>query len=152
MSRRTEGTLTVRELGEATQCSAHTIRYYDNEGLIPLVGRNDAGHRRFQPEHASWIRLLKRLRASGMSIDRMRAYARLAASGDETVDDRKAILKDHRDDIRNRIEELQRCLVIVDAKIDLYEGRITDPGIIRAMVDATPDPSGDARNGAAPRS
>jgi len=137
MSRDTERTLTVRELGDATQCSAHTIRYYDDEGLIPLVGRNAAGHRRFHPEHASWIRLLKRLRASGMSIDRMRAYAGLAARGDETVEDRKAILKDHRDDIRRRIEELNRCLVIVDAKIDLYEGRITDPGVIRTLVAET---------------
>lgn len=152
MSSETERTLTVGELGEATHCSAHTIRYYDDEGLIPLVERNDAGHRRFQPEHASWIRLLKRLRASGMSIDRMRTYARLAARGDETIDDRKAILKDHRDDVRNRIEELKRCLVVVDAKIDLYEGRITDPGIIRAMVDATTEPSGDPGNEAEPRS
>jgi DNA-binding transcriptional MerR regulator len=103
-------------------------------GLLPGVCRNRAGHRRFVERHVGWVGLLERLRTSGMSVARMRRYARLAAAGDVTKPERLALLRDHADDIRARMGELDRCLEIVEAKIDLYEGRRTDITEIRDMV------------------
>ncbi|MFW6083702.1 MAG: MerR family transcriptional regulator [Gemmatimonadota bacterium] len=126
--------LAIGELAEATGLSATTLRYYEDEGLIPMVQRNGAGHRRYRPDHVRWVGLLDRLRTSGMSIARMRRYAELAVRGDETAEERGRLLRRHRDELEARIGELQRCLEIVRKKIDLYEGRIDDPTIVWDLV------------------
>lgn len=135
--------MTISELAKATGVSVHTLRYYDGLGLIPSVQRNEAGHRRFHPDHVRWIGLLDRLRTSGMSIARMRDYAELAVRGDATAEARADLLRTHRDEIRDRVAELQGCLAIVDAKIDLYEGRESDPRIVWELVE-------EARGGGRP--
>lgn len=129
--------LSIGELAEETGLTAHTLRYYEDEGLIPRVERNTAGHRRYRRDHVRWIGLLDRLRTSGMSISRMRAYAVLAERGDETVHERGTLLRRHETEIEARIEELERCLAIVRAKIDLYEGRITEPAVVWDLVEET---------------
>lgn len=126
--------LTIGELAEATGRSTHTLRYYEDAGLIPEVARNAAGHRRYRPDHVRWVALLERLRRSGMSMARMRAYAELARHGDATVAERRALLVEHESEVRARIAELERCLAIVQAKIDLYDGRLDDPAVIWEMV------------------
>lgn len=125
--------LTIGELAEATGHTVHTLRYYDGEGLIPRVERNAAGHRRFRREHVGWIGLLGRLRTSGMSIERMRQYTKLA-NRDDTLAERVRLLKAHAADIESRIAELRRSLAIVHAKIDVYEGRRSDPREVWEMV------------------
>lgn len=127
--------LAIGEIAAATGLSAHTLRYYEDQGLIPMVRRNGAGHRRYRPEHVRWIGLLDRLRVSGMSIARMRDYVELAVRGDETAAERHALLEAHEADIDDRIAELEACRAIVRAKIDLYAGRLEDPGVVWELVD-----------------
>jgi DNA-binding transcriptional MerR regulator len=136
-----------RQLAEATGESAHTLRYWDEMGLLPGVRRNSAGHRRFVDQHVGWVGLLERLRTSGMSVARMRRYAQLAAAGDDTKPGRLALLRDHACDIRARLAELERCLDIVEARIDLYEGRRTDVREMREMVARAKHGAGKAPRG-----
>ena len=139
--------MTISELAEATGLTTHTLRYWEAEGLIPEVERNEAGHRRYRPDHIDWVGLLDRLRTSGMSIGRMRDYTALAVTGDETVAERRALLERHATEIRARIAELEQCLGIVRAKIDLYSGRLEDPGVVWERVAEAQR----ARRGADPR-
>lgn len=135
MTEDVEGIMTIGELAAATGVSVHTLRYYGREGLVPEVDRNAAGHRRYREDHVRWIGLLDRLRASGMSIARMRDYVALAVRGDATAEERRALLEEHAEDIRARITELEECLAIVRAKIDLYAGRLEDPGVVWELVE-----------------
>lgn len=127
--------LSIGELSRESGVPAHTLRYYEDEGLMPRVERNEAGHRRYRPDHLRWLGLLERLRTSGMSIARMRSYVSLAMGGDGTRAERADLLTAHARDIEARIEELEACLAIVRAKIDLYEGRLDDPRAVWALVE-----------------
>lgn len=146
---RTDGDarLAIGDLAEATGLSAHTLRYYEDAGLIPSVERNAAGHRRYRPDHVPWIGLLDRLRTSGMSIARMRAYVELAERGEETAEERGRLLRRHAADIEARMDELARCLEIVRAKIDLYEGRLEDPSVVWDLVEEARRRGGRDTNG-----
>lgn len=139
--------MAIGELADATGLSTHTLRYYEGAGLIPLVERNEAGHRRYRPEHERWIGLLDRLKTSGMSIARMRKYVKLAQGGNDTRGARGRLLRRHEADIEARIEELEQCLEIVRAKIALYEGRITDPEFVWDLVDRARRPHSRTTNG-----
>ena len=74
--------LTIQEAAAETGLSIHTLRYYERIGLIHPVDRATNGHRRYTPGDLGWIDLLKRLRATGMPIQRMQQYAALQRQGE----------------------------------------------------------------------
>ena len=58
--------MTIAELADATGVSAHTLRYYEKMGLVPLVERDaSSGHRRYRAGHAQWIAFLRNLARVG---------------------------------------------------------------------------------------
>jgi DNA-binding transcriptional MerR regulator len=70
-------TLTIRDVAEATGLSVHTLRYYERIGLIHPIDREENTHRRYSEDDVGWIDFLTKLRAIGMSIQQMQAYAEL---------------------------------------------------------------------------
>ncbi|MCK7615750.1 MerR family transcriptional regulator [Roseibium sediminicola] len=111
----------IAEVAEDTGLSISTIRFYEKSGLCPPIQRGRDGKRRFSANDADWLALLASLRATGMSMSQMRAFAALYASGDETVPQRKAVLLRHRKSLEIRQTELDRCRAILDRKLKRYE-------------------------------
>ncbi len=44
----------VRQAAEKTGLSLDTVRYYERIGLVPPVGRDSAGRRRYTAEDVEW--------------------------------------------------------------------------------------------------
>jgi DNA-binding transcriptional MerR regulator len=110
----------ISELAERTGLSAHTIRYYERIGLMPPARRNGATHRQYDEDALRWVEFLGRLKTTGMPIRQMCRYADLRAAGPSTYAERKALLREHRDAVRQHVEELVACLDVLDAKIAGY--------------------------------
>ncbi|HWA58691.1 MAG TPA: MerR family transcriptional regulator [Gemmatimonadales bacterium] len=110
--------MTIAELATVTGVSAHTLRYYERAGLVPLVERDpSSGHRRYSRGHVGWIEFLRNLRTAGMPVREMRAYARLVARGDGTWPQRQAMLKAHRAHVDAMIRRLQAHRRVLDRKV-----------------------------------
>jgi DNA-binding transcriptional MerR regulator len=116
------GGLTVGEAAAHVGLSVHTLRWYEQEGLVSPVDRDAAGRRRYRPEDLEWLRLLICLRGTGMPVREMRRYAELVRLGPSTVDERLRLFEEHRDRVLARIAELHRDLDAINFKIDLYRG------------------------------
>ncbi len=114
--------LTVGETAEKVGLSVHTLRWYEQEGLIAPIGRDTAGRRRYSPDDLDWLQLLTRLRATGMPVREMRRYAELVRSGAGTYGERLRLFEEHRQRVLERIAELQRDLATVNRKIEYYRG------------------------------
>jgi DNA-binding transcriptional MerR regulator len=114
------GGLTVGEAAAHVGLSVHTLRWYEQEGLVSPVDRDTAGRRRYRTEDLDWLRLLICLRGTGMPVREMRRYAELVRSGPSTVDERLTLFEEHRDRVLARIAELHRDLDAINFKIDLY--------------------------------
>ena len=112
--------------------SAHTLRYYERIGLV-RVGRDAFGHRRYDAVALRRLVFLTRMRTSGMPIRDLRRYVDMVEAGRDTVPDRLAILTEHRDDLRVRIDGLQLALAATEYKIAVYtrqlEERATTDGV-----------------------
>ena len=80
----------IGELARRSGRSAHAIRWYDAQGLMPGVLRDAAGQRRFTGRHVQWLAFVDRLRSTGMSIAQIRAYTRLVQQGPENLADEVA--------------------------------------------------------------
>ncbi len=114
------GGLGIREFARASGLSAHTLRYYERIGLIHRVGRSRGGQRRYTEADAHWVAFLNKLRATGMSIRDMRAYAELQRRGDATLARRVEMLEKLRDQVVERVAELQENRELVRHKIRVY--------------------------------
>jgi DNA-binding transcriptional MerR regulator len=121
---RVEAALTISDAAAKSGISAHTLRYWERAGLLQPVSRNGSGHRRYAQEDLDRITFLTRLRATGMPIRQVRRYAELMNGGDETNEDRLALLEAHRDAVRAQLEQTAGHLDLIDWKIDFYRERL----------------------------
>jgi DNA-binding transcriptional MerR regulator len=100
--------------------SVHTIRWYEAQGLIPGVGRDDGGRRVYNDLHVSWLDLMDRLKRTGMSIAQMRQYTMLVKQGNRTLRQRQLLLARHRKQVEQTLAEWTQALKLIDNKIDFY--------------------------------
>lgn len=110
----------ISELARRTGLSAYTIRYYERIGLLPFADRDAGGQRDYDEAILVWIGFLKRLKTTGMPIREMLQYAELRAQGEQTGPQRRELLEQHRNRVREHLAELQDSLLVLDTKIDSY--------------------------------
>jgi DNA-binding transcriptional MerR regulator len=122
-----EETLTIAEAARRTGLTAHTLRYYEQQGLmLDLVERTDATHRRYGAGAIAWIGFLTKLRATGMPIRRMREYAHLVGAGEGNEVERLALLDEHRATVRARLDSLAGNLAEIEAKAAVYRDALAN--------------------------
>ncbi len=119
-----DATLSISDAARKSGISAHTLRYWERAGLIQPVTRNGSGHRRYAEEDLERIKFLTKLRATGMPIRQVRRYAELLNGGDDTNEERLALLEAHRKAVLARLEETAGHLELIDWKIDFYRERL----------------------------
>ena len=113
--------MTIAEVSRRFDLSADTLRYYERIGLIPPVPRTKSGIRDYDEESCNWIELMKCMRAAGVQIEALIEYVALFQRGDETVEARKDLLIEQREQLTARMEEMQQSLDRLNHKIERYE-------------------------------
>ncbi len=114
------GEYTIHEAADRSGLTAYTLRYYERIGLLDAPARATGNQRRYDNADLAWLAFLQRLRSTGMPIRTMRRFAQLRRGGERTVAERRALLEEHRDEVLERIAELQRDLQTLTEKIIHY--------------------------------
>jgi MerR family transcriptional regulator, aldehyde-responsive regulator len=129
----------IAEVSEQYGLSVDTLRYYERVGLIPPVQRNAGGIRDYNELDLRRVDFIRCMRSAGLPIEVLIDYVELVQRGDETIDARKEILKEQRELLATRMQEMQKTLDILDHKIEVYghavlkkEKRIVQPEKIGA--------------------
>lgn len=113
-------TYTIKEVAEQFELSISTIHYYDKQGLLPFVAKNDAGYRIFTQSDLNFIHTICCLKNTGMSIKDIRRYITLCMQGTSTIEKRKLLLLAHKEEIARQQQQLRDNMQEVDFKIDRY--------------------------------
>ena len=113
--------MTIAEVSRKYEISADTLRYYERIGLIPPVPRTKSGLRDYDEESCGWVELMKCMRAAGVQIEALIEYVALFQQGDDTIDARKALLIEQREQLLARMEDMQKSLDRLNMKIERYE-------------------------------
>ena len=111
----------ISEISKISGLSVHTLRYYEKEGLLENVTRNDSGRRVYSNDDLVWIEWIQRLKSTGMSLDEIRQFSSLRYLGDDSISQRKDMLIDHSMKLKSNIQKLREELSVVDYKIKAYE-------------------------------
>ena len=116
----------ISEVSEQCDISADTLRYYERIGLLPPVNRTESGIRDYSDLDIRRVEFIKCMRSAGLPVEVLIKYYGLVQNGDETMEDRKAILVEQRAEITTRMKELQKTLDLLDYKISFYENALVN--------------------------
>ena len=111
---------TVKEVAKIMNVSEHTVRYYDNEGLIPFVTRTQSNIRMFSDYDLSWFRTVHCLRATNLSINDIKKYIELCLKGNKTIPQRAKIIFNQEKNLKEHLKQLQEQMKVLQIKKKYY--------------------------------
>ncbi len=111
----------IGEAAEKTGLSTYTLRYYDKEGLLPMVERSSGGVRMFKENDFGWLRLIECLKASGLSIKEIKQYIDWYMEGDSTLEQRRYLFYNRKRAVEEQMAKLQKTLNAVSYKCWFYD-------------------------------
>jgi len=111
---------TIRQVAEMVDLTTYTLRYYEKEGLLPFIERNEHGNRIFKDNDIEWVQLVCCLRDTGMPIAEIKDYVDLCRVGDETTEQRRQIILEHKLKVEQKIEKMKQSLVKINKKLQCY--------------------------------
>jgi DNA-binding transcriptional MerR regulator len=111
----------ISEVSEQSGLTVDTLRTYEKIGLLPPVNRTDSGIRDYSDLDVRRVEFIKCMRSAGLPVEVLIRYYALVQQGDETIEARKEILLEQREQLLARMAELQETLDLLNYKIDVYE-------------------------------
>ena len=114
----------IQDVSKKTGLSAHTLRYYEKEGLISGVGRSQGGFRQYTDEDLERLGLICCLKNTGMSIQEIARFVQLTHEGDHTLQERVELLREHREKVLERMAEMQKHLDKVTWKLNFFTEKL----------------------------
>ena len=112
---------TVGEMAQLLGIAPSTLRYYDQEGLLPFVERSGGGIRMSTDKDYAPLKVIGCLKKSGLSIKEIKAFISLAQEGDATLGQRLEIFRRRKAAVERQIAELQETLSLLEYKCWYYE-------------------------------
>lgn len=112
---------TMKDVCKKVNMPYETLKFYCNEGLIPNIKRDKNNYRIFDDKNIAWIESLSCLKNCGMSISEMKKYLALCLEGPSTINERKVILKRKKEDLIDKMAELQKSIDFIDRKQNFYD-------------------------------
>ena len=123
----------IADVSEQYGLSTDTLRYYERIGLIRPVNRNGSGIRDYNELDLRRVEFIKCMRSAGLPVEVLIEYVGLVQQGDKTIEARREILKEQRELLLTRMQEMQKTLDILNHKIEVYESAVLkkEKGIIQ---------------------
>ncbi len=116
--------MNISAVAKEMSISPSTIRYYESINLLPPITRNESGVRTFSEEDLKWVDFIACMRSAGLPLKILKRYADLVRSGDETLEERKQILIEEKEQLKKKKEEIEQVINRLNYKIEDYEGKL----------------------------
>ncbi|MCB4992376.1 MerR family transcriptional regulator [Streptococcus mutans] len=116
--------MNIKKVSEITDVSADTIRYYERIGLLPRITRTNSGVRDFTEREIGILEFVRCFRKAGMNVEALIEYISLLEEGEGTERERLRLLTEQRDEMDDRIYELNQARERLNYKIENYENII----------------------------
>ena len=112
---------TMMEVCREANMTYQTLKYYCNQGLVPNVKRDKNNRRVFDRHDVEWIKGLICLKKCGMSIEEMKEYLALCLEGAPSIPQRKIMLEEKQEHLREKMAEIQESIDYIDWKQSFYD-------------------------------
>jgi DNA-binding transcriptional MerR regulator len=133
----------IGQLADATGVTAKTLRFYEDDGLLPAPDRTPGGYRSYPRSAVDRVRFIRRAQAAGLTLADIRQILAIRDGGLPPCE-HVALLVDRRlGQIGRRLTELEHTREELRALRDRLEvldaGGCQDVGICAAIPSTPPD-------------
>ena len=112
---------TIGETARKFDLAPSALRWYEAEGLLDPVTKNESGHRMYGKKEFRRINFIVTLRNAGVPVEEIRRYVELFHEGEQTIPIRKQILIDRLDLLKEEARRLNDVISQLQSMIDNYE-------------------------------
>lgn len=113
----------IKEVSEKTGVSGYTLRFYEKEGVLPHVRRDENGVRMYSDSDIDWIETVQVLRSTGLPLAEIKEYVELYKGGRKTLQQRKTLMMHQRNKVEGQISLLIKTLEKINYKIALFDAQ-----------------------------
>jgi MerR family mercuric resistance operon transcriptional regulator len=125
------------ELAQRSGCNIETVRFYEKQGLLPVPPRTAGGHRDYAQEHLRRLTFIRRSRELGFTLGEVRGLLGLVDGGDWTCGEVRAMTLEHLGDVRRKIADLQKLVVVLtEMAAQCDGGAVPECPIVDALLEA----------------
>ena len=126
----------IREIAREAGCNEQTVRWYEEQGLLPAVGRTAGGQRRYDERHRTQLGFLRHARELGFSLEAIRELLTLYSTPEESCAAADGIAARHLADVRHKIARLQALEAELARMVTACEGgSVADCRVIETLAD-----------------
>lgn len=97
----------IGEAAKRTGVKVPTIRFYEQEGLLPTPPRTDSGRRLYSDDDVRRLAFIRHARALGFELDDIRSLLDLSDHPDRSCDDADRIARKHLTEVEARLAQLK---------------------------------------------
>lgn len=110
----------IGQVAKKMGLTAHTLRYYEKEGLLPFVKKSSSGLRVFSENDIGWLMLIECLKGTGMPLKDIKQYIDWYIEGDATLGKRLEMFKNQKVKLEEQMAQLQKHMEKINYKIAYY--------------------------------
>ncbi|EAQ67155.1 transcriptional regulator, MerR family protein [Marinomonas sp. MED121] len=105
----------IADVSRKTGLSAHTIRYYEKQGLVKAPSKDASGHRAFNEKDVELLNWVACLKKSGMSLNKIKTYVAAFDAEDNPL--ATDILEQHLLKLKQQLVDIHHYIDVTDVKI-----------------------------------
>lgn len=115
-----EPTYTIRQVADMFDMEPSTLRYYEEQGLLPNVGRTPTGQRIYRRGHIDKLGSIRCFKDAGMTIEELKRFFIYESNEAEHIDEMVELLEHRREAIEAQRRALDAAYDHVLRKLDFY--------------------------------
>lgn len=100
--------ISIGKLSAETGVKVPTIRYYEQQKLIPDPARSEGNHRLYSKNHVMRLKFIKRSRELGFNLNEVKQLLGLNDGAQPNCEQVNSITKAHLLDVDSKIRDLQK--------------------------------------------
>ncbi len=125
----------IGEVSKMFNIPISTLRYYDKEGLFPLLERK-SGVRKFSDQDLETLRVIECLKKSGLEIKDIKLFMDWCKEGPSTYQNRYDLFQNQKEKVIKEIEHLNKILDMLKFKSWFYSKLLEngDEAKLRSLI------------------
>lgn len=116
-----EKSYTIGQVADKLGINVKTLYYYDQQGLLPFVKRDEKGNRQFTVDDLEMALTILHLKNAGVKLKEIKKFIDWRMAGDSTLTQRLDFIENQEKVLKQNIKNLQRSLQILEYKEWYYK-------------------------------
>ena len=108
---------TIKQVLEMTGLSIPTLRYYDQEGLLPTLTYKKSGYRVFHEMDIEILRIIECFKKTGMQLKDIKKYMDLFLKGESTLEERHQMFEKQKELLLQKRKEIDEALMETENRL-----------------------------------